>query len=379
MLDEIKFEGFKSLNGTCIKLGRISVLAGLNSAGKSSVIQGLLLTRSLADFLNVRGDLAENKIDKFELNGNYLLSLGSAGETITKGAGKEFRITLVEGEKEFTNRFYLNEAFSDEVYNTSVDVSEKFKETKIFKKDFYYLNAERLWPRIRHWVNEKGGKLNCGYRGEYTVEVLARTKDTNAEREYDVDETKILHGKRLDGFQTISKYVVPWMDFITPNTSIGDAEILGKIRSSAITVNGNTPPNVGFGISYVLPIVVTGLLAKPGSIMVVENPEAHLHPKGQSNIGFFLGQMAASGIQVIVETHSEHVVNGIRKATLNFQKEEKYFMRISFFEGMDEKKQASVLPIDVLANGDLSDFPVDFFDQVRQDLAETRSIVNGKK
>ena len=375
MLKQINFNRFKSLHENSIGLGKITILAGLNSAGKSSVIQGLLLTRSLADFIRLRGVPENNTIDNFELNGTYLLSLGSPGETITKGAGKDFSIGLVEGDKKFDNRFYLNEAFSDEVYNMSVEVSKDFEKTEIYNKDFYYLNAERLGPRIRHWVNEKGGRLNCGFRGEYTIEVLARTKGEKAGNEYIVEDAKILGGKKLDGFQTIPKYTVPWMEFITPNSNIGDAEIIGRIRSSLITLNGNTPPNVGFGISYVLPIVVTGLLAKPGSIMVVENPEAHLHPKGQSNIGFFLGQMASAGVQIIVETHSEHVVNGIRKASLTFNNDlEASTVKTSFFEGIDDNKHASVLPIDLLPNGDLTSFPVDFFDQVRQDLAELRSL-----
>ena len=66
-----------------------------------------------------------------------------------------------------------------------------------------------------------------------------------------------------------------------------------------------------------MPILVNGLVAQKGSIFIVENPEAHLHPKAQSNIGLFLGYLAMQGLNVVIETHSEHVINGIRKILIN--------------------------------------------------------------
>ncbi len=297
MITSIEYTNFKSLKKVTIPFNKITVLAGLNSAGKSSVIQGLLLSRALADFLHGRESLDIQDIKKFPLNGDYLLSLGSATEAISKDTGKQFEIAVkgTKGEvtNEFRNLFYTTEALSDKLYDVSVKVGNNYKSTFIYETALYYLNAERLGPRIRHWVNEKGGDLNCGYRGEYTVEVLAHTQ-ANSDPEFLVPDSKFLGGRKLEGFQDIPKYARAWMDYITPGADIGAANIIGKIRSAEISVNGNTPPNVGFGISYVLPIVVTGLLAKPGAVIIVENPEAHLHPKGQSNLGFFLGQIASS-------------------------------------------------------------------------------------
>lgn len=60
---------------------------------------------------------------------------------------------------------------------------------------------------------------------------------------------------------------------------------------------------MGFGLSYALPIVVGGLVAAKDGLLIVENPEAHLHPQGQSNMGQFLAWLAGKGVQVIVETH----------------------------------------------------------------------------
>jgi predicted ATPase len=72
--------------------------------------------------------------------------------------------------------------------------------------------------------------------------------------------------------------------------------------------------SVGFGITYVLPVLIAALSARAGSILIVENPEAHLHPRGQARMGELLARVASTGVQVIVETHSDHVLNGIRLA-----------------------------------------------------------------
>ncbi|MBP1468777.1 AAA family ATPase [Candidatus Chloroploca sp. M-50] len=74
-----------------------------------------------------------------------------------------------------------------------------------------------------------------------------------------------------------------------------------------------TIADVGFGISQVLPVIVAGLLAKPGETLVVEQPEAHLHPRVQSSLADFFVLLFQSGKNVIVETHSEHLINGFRE------------------------------------------------------------------
>lgn len=69
-----------------------------------------------------------------------------------------------------------------------------------------------------------------------------------------------------------------------------------------------------FGHSYVLPVILAVLTAPAGSLILVENPESHLHPGAQLRMGEFLSLAAASGIQIIIETHSDHLMNGIRIA-----------------------------------------------------------------
>lgn len=124
------------------------------------------------------------------------------------------------------------------------------------------------------------------------------------------------------------------------------------------------PTNVGFGISYALPIVVAGLTAKPGTVLIVDSPEAHLHPAAQSGIGRFLARVAASGTQVILESHSDHVVNGIRRAVVE-QLITAEDVVVHFLAG-----RAEPVRIDLDARGRLSEWPAGFFDQIEADLKQ---------
>lgn len=126
---------------------------------------------------------------------------------------------------------------------------------------------------------------------------------------------------------------------------------------------------------------MTGLIAKPNTLFIVENPEAHLHPKAQSNLGFYLGVIAASGVRILIETHSEHIINGIRRAVLSKETNlNSQDIGIYFFNGYSQQpniddSQYSIPnlileEIDIDDSGNLSNWPVDFFDQTRQDLAD---------
>ena len=132
-------------------------------------------------------------------------------------------------------------------------------------------------------------------------------------------------------------------------------------------------PNIGFGISYLLPIIVTGLIAKPGAMFIVENPEAHLHPAAQSAIGEFLGMVANTGVNVIVETHSDHVVNGVQI----YVAEHKEFadkVVINNFSQREEDSQPNIDALTINEKGELSDWPKGFFDQSQIDFMRLHHI-----
>ncbi|PTS94473.1 hypothetical protein DBR27_17750 [Flavobacterium sp. HMWF030] len=143
-----------------------------------------------------------------------------------------------------------------------------------------------------------------------------------------------------------------------------DTNLLTFFVSPDGSFNYHKPTNVGYGFSYILPILVSGLISKPGEIMIIENPEAHLHPFAQSVIAKFLTLVALKGVQVIIESHSEHILNGLR---------------ISVFEDVISSQDLSVLyfdrdgdepfiKIEMNSDGGIRNWPKDFFDQSTKDL-----------
>ncbi|MCK4517426.1 DUF3696 domain-containing protein, partial [Candidatus Babeliales bacterium] len=127
------------------------------------------------------------------------------------------------------------------------------------------------------------------------------------------------------------------------------------------------PSNIGYGLTYAFPVIISGLLAKPKQILIIDSPEVHLHPLGQSQMGQFLAKVAAAGVQVIIETHSDHVINGIRLSVKNKDiLPEK--VAIHFFNHQDTIPRAISPLID--SQGNLSEWPEGFCDQSEKDYAQ---------
>ena len=136
-------------------------------------------------------------------------------------------------------------------------------------------------------------------------------------------------------------------------------------RSGDVATSPYRATNVGFGLSYALPVILA-LLAKPGTLCLIENPEAHLHPRGQTKMAELAARAAVAGVQVFAETHSDHFVDGVRiavrdgiiaPASTSFH----------YFDRYVNKTVASSLQVD--ADGRLSDWPPGFFDQYDENLA----------
>jgi predicted ATPase len=133
------------------------------------------------------------------------------------------------------------------------------------------------------------------------------------------------------------------------------------------------PANVGYGLGYAFPLIVALTIAAPGQVVVVDSPEAHLHPRAQSQMGRMLAFFAAAGVQVIVETHSDHVLSGIR---LSIKEGGLPGDRaaIHFFSGVDAITPG-VTTLSVDRDGNLDAWPEGFFDQADRDLSALASWV----
>lgn len=358
-------ENFKCFKKQSVDLRQMTVLAGGNSVGKSSIVQALLLSRICMD--KVEGYYIDDTYHqtsedvKIPLNGMYAMALGRIQEVLHRNADNEhIRI-------HFANSLAASCGILLHVPQTEADYSLDFKgfmgsrkaakSYSIGQDNFYYLNAERIGPRLRYEV-EDTKYAHTGWNGELTIQVLGQKSN---------DLVPAARCCNVEVANTLLEQSRLWLKEITPGTRLDNAEIYSKIKMAEITLGSSRPTNVGFGLSYVLPIIVNGLIAKQGSMLIVENPEAHLHPSGQSHIGKFLAKIAASGVQVIIETHSEHVINGIRLAALQeIISHEK--VQINFFD-RSEVDEVTVTSIQLNEKADLTEWPNGFFDQQERDLA----------
>jgi predicted ATPase len=133
--------------------------------------------------------------------------------------------------------------------------------------------------------------------------------------------------------------------------------------------NEFTPLNVGFGITYVLPIIVAVLKSKPDDLLIIENPESHLHPAGQSKIAELCAIASSQGVQIIIETHSDHFLNGIRVATKKeILKPES--SQIYYFRKEKNELETKIDKLNIDKNGKIDEWPIGFFDEWDNKLDE---------
>ena len=179
--------------------------------------------------------------------------------------------------------------------------------------------------------------------------------------ENEIELTRRFDNKEGDSLET---QVNAWLDFIAPGTN---ANVRNFDKKSVIALEfklskigeWRSPANVGFGISYVFPIIVALLTAENGDCIVIDSPEAHLHPRAQSRVGLMLSRFASAGIQIIVETHSDHILNGVRIAVKrkHLKPED---LSILFFAGASPSEHGVIsTPID--SQGRIEHWPEGFF------------------
>jgi len=370
----LSVEGYKCFKEeTTFEFNNITLLTGANSSGKSSVIQSLLLLKKIS-----QGSISEQHpwIDLDLNDSKCALELGKYDDIKTRSENDYEDFFNSEPIDPIDISFVLNEGKAKIELKENLDaektvkVSSDEKSITLFRSNlldngFVYLNAERLAPHYEYKNTDYSDFCDC--HGTNTGNVIQRHEndDCNIERAFS-NSDKNKWSIELDN----------WIDYIFPGVAVEIVPSGGDHYQ--VQVLGSAATNVGFGITYALPILVSGLTVPEGGILIVENPEAHLHAKAQSNMGYFLARMAAAGVRVIIETHSEHIVNGIRrmivegKSTMSHED-----MTIYFFQDKDKEKGIKKITMDELGN--LSDFPEDFFDQVRQDTLAILRIDRARK
>ena len=400
MLTNITLENFKCFKEEIeFPLKQINLLTGINGRGKSTLLQSLLLMRQSIDDHFFANKIILNgsciKLGKFEdiRNSNV-----SRDENITfkyklnyLSVDVEFGFEYILGENQKDNRIAnidrcsfssprfksshkvkpsQTEILSNHLFKLMPIAAIQEKEDMIavemmeqtafsrFFETIHYVSADRIGPQDFYLKDHLSEFPNVGARGENTINLLDKLRDTPIHEELCLgDDAQIL----LTQTEAWLQEIFEGAKLEIPKTLSSVIEPLFNTDSSK---NRYKSSNIGFGYSYILPIVVSGLIAEPGEVLIVENPEAHLHPRAQSRLVRFLAKVSQTGVQVFIETHSDHILNALRIAVYDMLIKNEEANILYFPPEIGQP----IIQIPIQEDGRIENWPPGFFDQIDEDF-----------
>lgn len=379
MLQSLRIRNFKLHEDTTIQFGGLTILTGMNGMGKSTILQALLLLRQsfqsnrLKKSLNLRGDLVD---------------LGVSGKLACQAVDSdEMKIDIWydDVDKSFTFKYpddvletylpYKHGSYvdADDIDNDVEESLFLMSKKSLFNENFQYISAFRFGPmpfynRDSAVVSQDKQISKIQGKCEYTVHFLDQFKNLKI-----LEELSLPDSANKFNYQ-LGNQVELWLQAISPRIHF-KVERVGEDfklsyrfdRENNFTTEEMSAINTGFGISYLLPILVGILSAKPGALILIENPEAHVHPKGQAILMELVAKAVKAGIQIVIETHSDHIVNGalvnVKRGILSNED-----VKVYFFNRDEHLHIANTHKLEVTARGQILRPPKDFFDQMQIDL-----------
>lgn len=367
MLEEFRLSNFKCFEKITLDCASLSLLCGLNGMGKSSIIQALLLLRQ--SFLS--GHLERGRL----VLGGELVDLGLGSDVLFEDANDEsigFGISTDAYKSGWFQTFDYAPSVDRLVASSKVvSVPDELGSVPPFGGRMIHVQAERVGPRklypLSALMAEQG---EFGRHGEFAWNFLHARQGEQMQS----------HDPRCAnlGRRRLIDVVDYWLQDVSPGAhlqlqSIPDADAMTAgfrfDRRTDVQTRRYRATNVGFGLSYVLPVVLA-LLSEPGSLCLIENPEAHLHPRGQTRLAELAARAASAGVQLLIETHSDHFLDGVRIAVRDGRLPPSS-VAIHYFERTSGSATVSSPVLD--KEGRLSRWPVGFFDQHEENLVRLLS------
>ncbi len=315
MINQLYISGFKSFKEADLDIKPLTVLTGLNSSGKSTVIHALrMLDRAAKGESNV----------------------------LLKGYG-----SWQDLRSSYSKEVMLREKFGESGTIALTDNSILLGIGEENPPVIIYVSAGRLGPQLALPMTYE---TELDSKGANVVEII----ETFAN--YKMEECMIRREAIGESFEYVLK---DWLNLICPGVQFEE-----KIQNSMqlMSFDGHSPLNVGFGLTYSLTVIVALLVASvTKATVLIENPEAHLHPKGQADISELVAKTVKAGAQVIVETHSDHFFDGLRVYVKNHPLMADNI--IAYWMSLDERRLTQIEQIHILPDGRVDNWPHGMFDQ----------------
>lgn len=352
MICSLEINNLKCIKNMQMECRNLNVLIGTNSSGKSTIQQALLLVgQNLETVEGINGKLVEF--------GNF------EDAKCIYSAEKELKVVIENNNKSFIEtKMVLSSDNETYLVHTESGSEQEFEEWKkcfnIKKRGLQYLSCHRIGPRRAYQKNMTLDDV-IGIDGEYAMSYLNQ-------HGRDIVEPEMCKGKT--DF-TLLGQMNWWLSYIMDSTimteSISGMDLI-KVSYQMNDMENIRPGNIGAGISYLIPILVMCLSAPERGVIIIENPEIHLHPSAQAKVCEFLYFIAGGDRQIFVETHSDHIFNGFRvgMATGNMQEER---LNIQFVY-LNEQHLAEAIRVKIGKRGRIENQRKDLFDQFDLDLSK---------
>ncbi len=410
-LSAISVAGYKSLvNKQRIEIRPLTILAGANSGGKSSIMQPVLLLKQTLEASYDPGSLLLDGPNVRLTSADQLLS-----KEKTSGTAKVFSIEFEIGERKIELRFHQVpgkglEIVSNTIFDGKTETVISMKADLVAIKQ-YLENSVRL-PKEMKELYEKGELKVARDRSFLYVEMLIGNERLgfpalhpgqgpgqglaamismlihvpglrgNPARNYKTTAV----GDAFPG--TFENYVASvinhWQSskddrLANLGTHLEKLGLTWKVKAEQRDETqvelkvGRLPhssqggahdlvsiADVGFGVSQTLPVLVALLAAKPGQLVYIEQPEIHLHPRAQRALATIFSEAAKRGVIVIVETHSALFLRGIQTLVAKDELTPD-LVKLHWFQ-RDTSGATTVTSADLDNTGAFGDWPEDFDD-----------------
>lgn len=363
------------LNGDCVRLGNFQDIKNSNAASKEAIIMQYEFKNTMFNFLSKK--YYEYK-DVFEYS-----FVENIEDDMTAKIDEVLYSLVINSNFEYQEKLNLNQTdsnpkqqimllsfLSSEIPKkrnkilseiSSIDVKEvihKSRDMLWYFKYIHYIAADRIGPQDFYLRNDLGDFPNVGAKGENTINLLYKKAE-------EVVNPALCLG---DDAQTLLTQTEEWLNYIFDGAKLEIPKsriiVLEPLFNTNLSKYRYKASNIGFGYSYILPIIVSGLIAKSGETLIVENPEAHLHPKAQSRLTKFLAKVSELGVQVFIESHSDHILNALRIAVLD-NIITSYQANILYFP---QEIGEPIVQITIQPDGKIEQWPAGFFDQMDKDF-----------
>ena len=375
MLKRIKLRNFRAFKTLDIELSKINLLFGPNNSGKSAIISSmnviaqtlesadpvvpLLLVGSRVDLGTYRDAVYNNhpelpitfgfeftSSDPLESSRNVYVELTYAYRKRQREIVLDKAILNVSGRK---NNFELasTRTSSGNSHTGIITVRKPGKRSMRYKAKFNFFHLTPFMPMVHGPQSPSHRPLDEAYftirRGMFSFSrELSRIEYIGPFREYPARTfmfsgehprsagkqgeraVNILVSNYMRGGKRGKRYVRQVSRWLRSGgiarrlavDIISDRHFEVKVVHSRTGESENLA-DVGFGCGQILPVLASGYNLPRGSIFIVEQPEIHLHPKAQAELGSFFYELCRSGVQSIVETHSEHLLLRLQSYVAN--------------------------------------------------------------